>query len=64
MNAQTRQNLLDLSPDAAEETLRAFAEAHGEPAYRGTQASRHLWLKPVGSFDEMSELPTAFRTTE
>ena len=62
MNAQNRQNLLDLSPHAAEEALRTFAEAHGEPAYRGTQASRHLWLKPVGSFDEMSDLPTAFRT--
>jgi 23S rRNA (adenine2503-C2)-methyltransferase len=54
-------NLLDLTPEAAEAALRAFATAEGVGAYRGSQAARRLWQAPVGSFAEMVELPAAFR---
>ena len=54
-------NLLDLAPAAAEQTLREFAVAQGEAAYRGSQVVPHLWQKPVGSFDEMTDLSTKFR---
>lgn len=58
----TRINVLDLAPAAAEAALRAFAEAHGVPAYRGSQASKHLWGDaPAASFDAMSDLPKPFR---
>lgn len=54
-------NLLDLAPADAERTLREFAVAHGQAAYRGSQVVPHLWSKPVGSFAEMTDLPLAFR---
>lgn len=54
-------NLLDLAPADAERALREFAAAHGEKPYRGSQVVPHLWQKPVGSFDEMTDLPKAFR---
>lgn len=56
-----RVNLLDLTPAAAEEQLRAFAEAHDHGAYRGSQVARHLWTSPTATFDEMTDLPAAFR---
>lgn len=65
MNAEgaavVKVNLLDLHPAAAEATLRAFADARGVGAYRGSQVVRHLWTKPVATFAEMSDLPVAFR---
>lgn len=54
-------NLLDLTPGQAESVLREFAQSVGAGAYRGTQAARHLWTSPVGSFEEMSDLPKEFR---
>ncbi|HEY5492275.1 MAG TPA: 23S rRNA (adenine(2503)-C(2))-methyltransferase RlmN [Gemmatimonadaceae bacterium] len=54
-------NLLDLAPADAEMRLRAFAEARGAGAYRGSQAARRLWTSPVRTFAEMSDLPLAFR---
>ena len=54
-------NLLDLPPSEAERVLREFAVGHGEAAYRGSQVVPHLWSKPVGSFEEMTDLPVAFR---
>jgi 23S rRNA (adenine2503-C2)-methyltransferase len=54
-------NLLDLPPAEAERALRAFAVERGEAAYRGSQVVPHLWMKPVGSFEEMTDLPVPFR---
>ncbi|MEY4608643.1 MAG: hypothetical protein RL625_860 [Gemmatimonadota bacterium] len=55
------QNLLDLAPAEAERLLRDFAVAQGEAAYRGSQVVPHLWQKPVGSFEAMTDLPRLFR---
>jgi 23S rRNA (adenine2503-C2)-methyltransferase len=54
-------NLLDLAPADAEQQLRAFAEARGVGAYRGSQVARRLWSHPAASFAEMTDLPLAFR---
>ena len=54
-------NLLDLAPAAAEQVLRAFAEARGVGAYRGSQVARHLWSAPAPDFQAMTDLPLAFR---
>ncbi len=56
-----KQNLLDLTPAEAESRLRGFAAGVGEPPYRGSQANRRLWVNAASSFDEMTELPVAFR---
>ncbi len=59
--ADARVNLLDLEPAAAEQALRAFMAAAGEPAYRASQVARRLWQRPARSFDEVTELPAALR---
>jgi 23S rRNA (adenine2503-C2)-methyltransferase len=56
-----RVNLLDLEPAAADEALRAFMAAAGEPAYRAGQVLRRLWQRPARSFDDLTELPAALR---
>jgi 23S rRNA (adenine2503-C2)-methyltransferase len=58
-----KTNLLNLDPSAAVEAVREFALARGEPAYRGGQVVRHLWQTPVATFEEMTELPKAFRAS-
>jgi 23S rRNA (adenine2503-C2)-methyltransferase len=58
----TRTNLLDLTPAEAEALLRAFAGVHGVPAYRGSQAARHIWgAVPAATFEAMTDLPKSFR---
>ena len=54
-------NLLNLTPDDAFIALSAFMSEVGEPAYRARQVHRHLWMKPVASFEEMSAVPKALR---
>ena len=56
-----KTNLLNLEPSAAAHTVRDFAVAQGEPGYRGGQVVRRLWHTPVATFEEMTELPKAFR---
>lgn len=41
--------------------LEAFAAAHGQPRYRGRQLFSWLYGKGARSFDEMTDLPRAFR---
>jgi 23S rRNA (adenine2503-C2)-methyltransferase len=62
MTAAARTNLLDLTPAEAESALRAFAESHGVPPYRGSQAARRLWGSvPAATFEDMTDLPKGFR---
>lgn len=57
----TTTDLLDLEPDACLEVLGEWMAQHGQPAYRATQVFGRLWQHPVGSFDDMSELPKELR---
>ncbi len=59
--SQPSTNLLDLAPDDALAVLGAWLEARGEPGYRAAQIAARLWLRPVDSFDDMTELPKALR---
>lgn len=43
--------------------LEAFAQAHGQPAYRGRQLFQWLFGKGATTFAEMTNLPKAFRAT-
>ena len=60
--ATPRENLLDLTPQAAEDRLRAFFEGLGQPGYRAKQVVRHLWVAPVSSFEAMTDLPRHLRS--
>ena len=55
------RNLLDMLPSDAERAVTEFAIANGEWPFRGAQVLRHLWQNPVATFDEMTDLPVAFR---
>ena len=59
--SDSRQNLLDLTPDRAEEVLRAFLTEIGEQPYRARQVLRHLWEVPVPGFADMTALPLNLR---
>jgi 23S rRNA (adenine2503-C2)-methyltransferase len=56
-----RENLLDVVPSDAFAKLAAFATRMGHPAYRADQVMQHLWKNPRSSFDDMLQLPKAFR---
>jgi 23S rRNA (adenine2503-C2)-methyltransferase len=55
-------NLLNLLPPEADSVLRAFAAEHGERPFRASQIMQHLWRAPKPGFQEMNELPAAFRS--
>lgn len=55
------ENLLNLTPDAAESRLSAVMAELGQPGYRAGQVMRRLWTNPARSFDDMTELPAALR---
>jgi 23S rRNA (adenine2503-C2)-methyltransferase len=57
----TKINLLDLTPAAANEQLARFFERFGEPAYRANQVLRRIWRAPVATFGDISELPKRLR---
>ena len=59
--SETRENLLDLTPDQAEARLRTFFEELGQPGYRAKQVVRHLWNAPVDNFVDMTDLPRTVR---
>jgi 23S rRNA (adenine2503-C2)-methyltransferase len=56
-----RENLLDLTPDAALARLDEFFASRGEPRYRAKQVARRLWVQPAPDFASMTELPTELR---
>src|SRR6478735_8409775 len=57
-----RTNLLDLVPAQAHEVLRGYMKEIGQPSYRADQVLRRLWVNPVKSFADMTELPAELRT--
>src|SRR5215210_3832951 len=54
-------NLLDRTPAAALETLRAWVDGRGLPGYRVGQITRRLWPAPVAQWAEATELPGGLR---
>lgn len=54
-------SLLDLPPTAAAERLSTWVAAEGLPKYRADQLARRLWIAPVRSWQEATELPKALR---
>src|SRR6266849_6139414 len=54
-------DVLSLVPNAAGVALAQWREERGEPAYRARQILPRLWQRPVGSWDDATELPAALR---
>ncbi|HVH68959.1 MAG TPA: 23S rRNA (adenine(2503)-C(2))-methyltransferase RlmN [Gemmatimonadales bacterium] len=54
-------DLLGLTPRAAREALARWLAESGEPPYRAKQILPRLWQRPIGSWDEATELPVALR---
>src|SRR2546421_93290 len=59
--ALTLPDLLSLPPEAARQRVVEWVAQHGEPAYRSTQIVPRLWQRPVGTWDQASDLPAALR---
>ena len=54
-------SLLDLTPAEALVQLTSWVNERGLPAYRAAQLHRRLWVNPVASWQEASELPLGLR---
>lgn len=54
-------DLLSLTPDAARCSVTEWLAQRGEPAYRATQIVPRLWQRPVGSWDQATDLPAELR---
>jgi 23S rRNA (adenine2503-C2)-methyltransferase len=55
------RSLLDLTPADARSALTAWVTGRGLPRYRADQLMRRLWVAPVGSWAEATELPASLR---
>jgi 23S rRNA (adenine2503-C2)-methyltransferase len=53
--------LLDLAPSQARQLLETWALANGLPRYRIDQLIRRLWVAPVASWSDATELPRDLR---
>jgi 23S rRNA (adenine2503-C2)-methyltransferase len=54
-------DLLSLTPEAARQTVAEWLAQRGEPTYRASQIVPRLWHRPVGSWDQASDLPAELR---
>ena len=57
----TPHTLLDRAPPDARAALIRWVADRGLPRYRADQLMRRLWVAPVGSWTEATELPAALR---
>ncbi len=53
--------ILEMTPDAARARLRDWVGVAGLPAYRADQLMRRLWMAPVATWQDATELPRALR---
>ena len=54
--------LLDLAPEAAREQVAAWIAGRKLPGYRVSQIVRRLWVAPVNSWNDATELPLSLRS--
>ena len=53
--------ILDLTPAQAAAELSQWTKTSGLPAYRAAQLVRRLWVAPIASWQDATELPKALR---
>jgi 23S rRNA (adenine2503-C2)-methyltransferase len=56
------RSLLDLTPADARAALTRWVAERGLPRYRADQLIRRLWVAPVETWEQATELPAALRT--
>jgi 23S rRNA (adenine2503-C2)-methyltransferase len=61
-SAAAASTLLDLAPEAAREQVAVGIVARKLPGYRASQIVRRLWVAPVGSWNDATELPLSLRS--
>jgi 23S rRNA (adenine2503-C2)-methyltransferase len=54
-------NLLDLAPDTARDEIARWVTQQDLPAYRASQIARRLWVAPIASWTQATELPITLR---
>src|SRR5262245_58814 len=54
-------SLLDRTPHDAGQALTAWAAERGLPAYRARQLLPRLWERPVGSWQDATDMPLGLR---
>jgi len=54
-------SLLDLTPVEARATITRWLAERGLPRYRADQLVRRLWVAPIESWAQATELPVALR---
>ncbi len=59
----TGQTILDLTPAEARQRLENWARDRSLPAFRVKQIMPRLWVRPAGSWAEVSDLPATLRDT-
>jgi 23S rRNA (adenine2503-C2)-methyltransferase len=59
--APPADTILDLTPDGARERLAHWVEERGLPRYRTDQLHRRLWVQPIATWNDATELPAALR---
>lgn len=59
--APPADTILDLTPDGARERLAQWVEERGLPRYRTDQLHRRLWVQPIATWNDATELPAALR---
>ncbi len=59
--APPADSILDLTPDAALERLSQWVAARGLPRFRTEQMHRRLWVQPIASWQDATELPVTVR---
>src|SRR3954453_1271709 len=57
----TLTNLLDLAPQTARDEIARWVAQQELPAYRTSQIARRLWVDPVASWNQATELPLSLR---
>jgi len=55
------RSLLDYSPEQAATLLAAWTGAEGLPPYRARQVLPRLWQRPIGGWQEATDLPSTLR---
>ena len=55
------ETILDRTPTEAHAAIDQWVAAHALPKYRTAQIVRRLWIAPVGSWNEATELPGSIR---
>lgn len=56
-----QKEILGFEPTRAEDALRRFVKARGEPAFRGPEIARWVFDRRVSGFGEMTSLPVSLR---